>query len=75
MIKRLSEIESNELEVVNMAIEEFVGETSVAAWSNWSLGGSTMDAINRTFKYDSIEEIVAALENEVCNYIIYIIYL
>jgi hypothetical protein len=35
------------------------------AWKNWSLGGEIGDAINRCFKFDTIEEIAEALKKEV----------
>ncbi|KAJ3210465.1 hypothetical protein HDU67_005274 [Dinochytrium kinnereticum] len=61
LLNRLAEIESDEMEVINMALEEFVGDTSLDAWKNWSLGGDIANAINRCFKFDTIEEIEAAL--------------
>ncbi|KAJ3409936.1 hypothetical protein HDV05_004158 [Chytridiales sp. JEL 0842] len=64
LLARLSDIESDELEVINMAIEEFVGETNADAWKNWSLGGDVADAINRCFKGDDLETIVEALTKE-----------
>ncbi|KAJ3176456.1 hypothetical protein HK101_010444 [Irineochytrium annulatum] len=70
LINRLSDIETDELEVVNMAIEEFCDETAAggagkgSAWDQWSLGGDVAGAINRCFRHDTIEEIVSALERE-----------
>ncbi|KAI8844792.1 ClpP/crotonase-like domain-containing protein [Chytridium lagenaria] len=52
LLNRLSEIESDEIEVINMALEEFVGDTSLEAWKNWC------------FKFNTIEEIEEALKAE-----------
>ncbi|RKO86532.1 ClpP/crotonase-like domain-containing protein, partial [Blyttiomyces helicus] len=66
LLERLAELETQEIEVVNIAIEDFVGELlcSLDKWRNWSLGGEVAEAIDRCFKFDTIEEIVQALENE-----------
>ncbi|KAJ3107803.1 hypothetical protein HDU97_003151 [Phlyctochytrium planicorne] len=64
LLNRLTEIESDELEVINMALEEFVGDTSLDAWKGWSLGGDIANAINRCFKFNTIEEIIEALKAE-----------
>jgi 3-hydroxyisobutyryl-CoA hydrolase len=61
-MSRLADLESDELEVVNAAIDEFSGELSLSDFENWSLGGWRMDIINSCFKYNTIEEIFAALE-------------
>ena len=47
LLARLAELESDDLELINQCIEEFVGDVPVDMFRNWSLGGQTMDAINR----------------------------
>ncbi|KAJ3021834.1 UNVERIFIED_CONTAM: hypothetical protein HDU68_009435 [Siphonaria sp. JEL0065] len=65
LLERLAALESDEMEVVNAAIDEFVAEPpAVEDWNKWSLGGEVANAINRCFSGKSIEEIVAALEKE-----------
>ncbi|KAI9313716.1 ClpP/crotonase-like domain-containing protein [Dichotomocladium elegans] len=59
---RLSEIENPTHEVINTAIEEFSAEMDQEPV--FSLGGDIRSAIDRCFKYDTVEEIVASLEKE-----------
>ncbi|KAI8925379.1 ClpP/crotonase-like domain-containing protein [Entophlyctis helioformis] len=80
---RLSELESDELDVVNAAIDEFsenvadahgnhatdaqmrrAGDVTQDKFAKWSLGGEVGSAINRCFKFNTVEEIFAALEKE-----------
>ncbi|RKP10707.1 ClpP/crotonase-like domain-containing protein, partial [Thamnocephalis sphaerospora] len=58
--ERLNELESDDLTVVNMAIEEFSAEPTKHRYSL----GPHRDAIDRCFKYNSVEEILAALKKE-----------
>ncbi|KAG1430237.1 hypothetical protein G6F57_023043 [Rhizopus arrhizus] len=48
--------------MVNQAIEEFSAE--LEAEPTFSLGGPIRQAIDRCFKYDTIEEIIKALEKD-----------
>ncbi|KAI9332651.1 ClpP/crotonase-like domain-containing protein [Obelidium mucronatum] len=65
LLERLAGLETEELETVNAAIEEYVAEPPVADdWNKWSLGGDVAAAINRCFSRDSLGEIVEALEAE-----------
>ncbi|KAJ3157862.1 hypothetical protein HDU89_000241 [Geranomyces variabilis] len=64
LMSRLAELETDELEVVNSVLEEFVGDSELAKWQNWSLGGDVGTLIDRCFKYNTIEEIIGALEKE-----------
>jgi 3-hydroxyisobutyryl-CoA hydrolase len=59
---RLAELENPSHDVVNQAIEEFSGE--MESEPAFSLGGETRAAIDRCFKYDTVEEIIQALEKE-----------
>ncbi|KAJ8655651.1 hypothetical protein O0I10_008740 [Lichtheimia ornata] len=59
---RLSEIENPTHDVINTAIEEFSAEMDQEP--GFSLGGSIREAIDRCFKYDTMEQIVEALEKE-----------
>ncbi|KAJ2994890.1 hypothetical protein HDV02_001256 [Globomyces sp. JEL0801] len=65
LTNRLAELETDELDVINGIIDEFSGDISVEKFKNWSLGGAIGDMINRCFQYNTIEEILAALEEEV----------
>ncbi|TPX56211.1 hypothetical protein PhCBS80983_g04687 [Powellomyces hirtus] len=64
LMARLAELETDELEVINMVLEEFVGDSEMDKWRNWSMGGEVASAIDRCFQFDTIEEICAALEKE-----------
>jgi hypothetical protein len=46
-MSRLSDLESDELEVVNSTIDEFSGNLFTADFDTWSLGGSISKVINR----------------------------
>ncbi|KAI9197407.1 ClpP/crotonase-like domain-containing protein [Polychytrium aggregatum] len=64
LLARLSELSTDEIDVINYAIEDFVGDINPELYKTWSLSGEVRRAIDRCFKYDTIEEIVAALEAE-----------
>ncbi|KAJ3147559.1 hypothetical protein HDU86_007957 [Geranomyces michiganensis] len=64
LMSRLAELETDEREVVNSVLEEFVGDSDLEKWKNWSLGGEVGTLIDRCFKYNTIEEIIEALEKE-----------
>ncbi|KAJ3020289.1 hypothetical protein HKX48_001060 [Thoreauomyces humboldtii] len=64
LMSRLAELETDELEVINMVLEEFVGDTSLEKWQNWSLGGEVGSAIDRCFQHETLEKMVEALEAE-----------
>lgn len=59
---RLAELDDATHEMVNSAIEEFSAELETE--SSFSLAGETREAIDRCFKYDTVEEIMSALEKE-----------
>ncbi|KAI9331143.1 ClpP/crotonase-like domain-containing protein [Pilaira anomala] len=59
---RLSELEHANYEMINSAIEEFSAELENEP--SFSLTGETRNAIDRCFKYDSVDEIMVALEKE-----------
>ncbi|ORE07654.1 ClpP/crotonase [Rhizopus microsporus var. microsporus] len=59
---RLAELEDPTHDMVNQAIEEFSAE--LEAEPTFSLGGPIRQAIDRCFKYDTIEEIIKALEKD-----------
>lgn len=59
---RLSELEHANYDMINNAIEEFSAELENEP--RFSLTGETREAIDRCFKYDSVDEIMAALEKE-----------
>ncbi|KAH6570824.1 hypothetical protein BASA60_007547 [Batrachochytrium salamandrivorans] len=61
---RLMELESDALEVTNAAIDEFSGDFSIDSFRDFSLGGEIGRTIDRCFKYDTVEEIFAALEKD-----------
>ena len=61
---RLAELETDELDVVNACIDEFSGYLEPEKFQNWSLGGKIGDLIDRTFKHDSLEEILESLFTE-----------
>ncbi|KAJ3190347.1 hypothetical protein HDU85_000643 [Gaertneriomyces sp. JEL0708] len=61
---RLAELETDEIEVVNGILEEFVVGPDMERFREWKLGGEVANAIDRCFKFDTIEQIVAALEKE-----------
>ncbi|RUS22253.1 ClpP/crotonase-like domain-containing protein [Endogone sp. FLAS-F59071] len=58
---RLSELETSDHEVINAAIEDFVGEFNP---NNYSLRGDTRQTIDRCFRFDSVDEIIEALGKE-----------
>ncbi|RHZ71436.1 hypothetical protein Glove_258g41 [Diversispora epigaea] len=60
--ERLSEIECDDNEVINMAIEDYVFESNKD--HVYSLSGDVRKAIDRCFKFESVEEIIEALEAE-----------
>lgn len=64
LLTRLTELETEELDVINNILEEFVADSDLEQWKTWSLGGEIGNAIDRCFKYDTLEEIVEALEKE-----------
>ncbi|KAI9095608.1 ClpP/crotonase-like domain-containing protein [Phlyctochytrium arcticum] len=64
LMARLAELESDEIEVINGVLEEFVENIEASEWRNWKLGGEVGNAIDRCFKYNNLEEIIAALEKE-----------
>ncbi|CAG8502230.1 5742_t:CDS:2 [Paraglomus occultum] len=59
---RLSELESDDHEVINAAIEDFVEKPEPNY--RYALGGQIRESIDRCFKYNSVSEIVEALEKE-----------
>jgi 3-hydroxyisobutyryl-CoA hydrolase len=59
---RLAELDHATHDMVNSAIEEFSAELDTE--SHFSLTGETRQAIDRCFKYDTVGEIMAALEKE-----------
>jgi 3-hydroxyisobutyryl-CoA hydrolase len=59
---RLSELDHATHDMVNQAIEEFSAELENEP--KFSLSGETRQAIDRCFKYDTVGEIIAALEKE-----------
>ncbi|KAI7890271.1 ClpP/crotonase-like domain-containing protein [Mucor mucedo] len=59
---RLSELDGANHEMINSAIEEFSAELENEP--SFSLTGETRLAIDRCFKYDHVEQIVAAVEKE-----------
>ncbi|KAJ3057132.1 hypothetical protein HK097_000060 [Rhizophlyctis rosea] len=64
LLNRLSELDTEEIDVINAAIEEFVGDPSLKTWQNWRLGGEVGQAVDRCFSKGTLEEIVEALEKE-----------
>lgn len=59
---RLSELDNATHEMINSAIEEFSAELDNEP--AFSLSGETRKAIDRCFKYDTVGEILAAVEKE-----------
>lgn len=59
---RLAELDNATHDMVNQAIEEFSAELDNE--STFTLSGEIRQAIDRCFKYDTVGEIVAALEKE-----------
>ncbi|KAG2190108.1 hypothetical protein INT46_002420 [Mucor plumbeus] len=59
---RLSELDNANHDIVNQAIEEFSAELDNEP--GFSLSGESRQVIDRCFKYDTVGEIVAALEKE-----------
>ncbi|KAG0168581.1 hypothetical protein DFQ28_004707 [Apophysomyces sp. BC1034] len=59
---RLAEIDSADPELINGAIEEFAAEDDSSV--RFSLGGLSRKTIDSCFKYDTVEEIIAALERD-----------
>ncbi|KAI9340844.1 ClpP/crotonase-like domain-containing protein [Obelidium mucronatum] len=64
LLEALGNIETDELVEINRVLEKFAEPLSLDVWRHWTLGGETSKAINRTFQFDTIEEIIAALEAE-----------
>ncbi|TPX38224.1 hypothetical protein SmJEL517_g00019 [Synchytrium microbalum] len=63
LMTRLSELETSDYSVVNLAIEEFAGDApSLEKWKSWSMGGSIRENIDRCFRFDSVEQIIEELE-------------
>ncbi|KAI9592641.1 ClpP/crotonase-like domain-containing protein [Syncephalis fuscata] len=58
--ERLNELESEDFDVINMAIEEFSAEPTKATYSL----GPHRAAIDRCFKFNTVQEIFTALEKE-----------
>ncbi|KAF9997828.1 hypothetical protein BGZ80_009974 [Entomortierella chlamydospora] len=58
---RLSELETDNHDVINMAIEDFVSEPKHG--HKYALS-ENRDAIDRCFRFNTVEEILAALEKE-----------
>ncbi|KAH8549208.1 ClpP/crotonase-like domain-containing protein [Umbelopsis sp. PMI_123] len=59
---RLSELESSDYDIINTAIEEFAADYDPEV--RFSLAGETRKAIDRCFKFNTVEEIIAALDKE-----------
>ncbi|KAI7883088.1 ClpP/crotonase [Lichtheimia hyalospora FSU 10163] len=59
---RLAEIDEPTYDKINTAIEEFAAEMDQEA--PFSLAGPTREAIDRCFKFDTVEEIIDALQKE-----------
>lgn len=59
---RLSELDQANFDMVNSAIEEFSAELD--SEPGFSLGGEKRQVIDRCFKFDTVGEIVQALEKE-----------
>ncbi|KAG0737458.1 hypothetical protein G6F57_003367 [Rhizopus arrhizus] len=59
---RLAELENPTHDMINQAIEEFSAELENE--TTFSLSGSIRQSIDRCFKYDTIAEIVKAIEKE-----------
>ncbi|KAI8836552.1 ClpP/crotonase-like domain-containing protein [Chytriomyces cf. hyalinus JEL632] len=64
LLEVLADIESDDLTDINMALEKFSEPLKQEVFNSWSLGGEVAAAIDRTFKFNTVEEIVGALENE-----------
>ena len=47
LMERLSELESDELDVVNAAIDEFSEVVSQKQFDTWTLGGQKLNVINK----------------------------
>ncbi|CAO3687052.1 unnamed protein product [Rhizopus stolonifer] len=62
---RLAELDQPTHAMVNQTIEEFSAE--MEAEPKFSLSGSIRQSIDRCFKYDTVEEIIQALEKEEQN--------
>ena len=53
LIARLSEIQSDNFEIISSAIEEYVGDpVTVQEWENWTLGGGNREIIERYLKHN-----------------------
>ncbi|CAM0143225.1 unnamed protein product [Umbelopsis sp. WA50703] len=59
---RLSELESSNYDVINSAIEEFASDYDPEV--KFSLGGETRKALDRCFKFNTVEKIIEALDKE-----------
>ncbi|KAI9267349.1 ClpP/crotonase-like domain-containing protein [Sporodiniella umbellata] len=60
---RLTELEENDLDYVNRVIEEFAVDEFHQP-SHFTLDGERLENINRWFQYDTVEEIIEALQND-----------
>ena len=67
LFTQLADLETDELAVINNCIELYSGNFTKDQFKNWSLGGEIGAMINRCFKFDTIEEIFAALKNEMSS--------
>ncbi|KAG9306831.1 hypothetical protein G9A89_005732 [Geosiphon pyriformis] len=59
--ERLSELESDDYEVINSAIEDFVGDP---VNRSYFISGETRKSIDRIFSHNTFENIISALEKE-----------
>ncbi|CAO3680344.1 unnamed protein product [Umbelopsis vinacea] len=59
---RLAELESSNYDIINTAIEEFAADFDPEV--RFSINGETRKAIDRCFKFNTVEEIIAALDKE-----------
>ncbi|KAJ3065789.1 hypothetical protein HDU98_010836 [Podochytrium sp. JEL0797] len=64
LLQALAAIETDELVEINRLLEKYSEPLNQDVWRHWSLGGEVANAINRTFKFDTVEEIVEALHKE-----------
>lgn len=73
LMNRLSEVESTSIDVVNHILEVMSGNYTQyiylftkdpiqrSEWDSWSLGGQNTKIINTCFKFNTLEEIISAL--------------
>jgi 3-hydroxyisobutyryl-CoA hydrolase len=64
LLTELGALETDNLDTINGCIDNFSGHLEVGKFKNWSLGGDIAELIDRTFKFNTIEEIMTALEAE-----------